>query len=197
MSNPRNNGTIKRKICPLDCHRKVTPNCLTVKLTSASNQITFVYNQIMKQRKSRAFNPITVGGVRNRPIIKKFMKIGGRLKCGPQKFSDLIFWIFLKTQFFSHFWPPNELLVFIESKPLMSRSFWVYLQPSRCFLWEVVVVWSSDARKSWKFPILQISQNMTKLEIYNDTISYQWWSFIPRLDFDHNDNFFIRVMKFH
>ena len=70
-----------------------------------------------------------------------------------------------KLNFFSHFWLSNEFLVFIKSNSLMSRSFWVYLQPSRCFLWEVVVVWSSDARNSWKFPILQISQNMTKLAI--------------------------------
>ena len=94
------------------------------------------------------------------------VKIGGRLKFRPQKFSDENFLIFfLNLNFFSHFWPSNEFLVFIKSKPLMSRSFWVYLQPSRCFLWEVVVVWSSDARNSWKFPILQISQNMTKLAI--------------------------------
>ena len=38
-----------RKSCPfkLNCHCEVTPNCLVVKLTSASNQeleIVFVYN---------------------------------------------------------------------------------------------------------------------------------------------------------
>ena len=46
-----------------------------------------------------------------------------------------------------------------RSKPLMLQSFWVYLKPSRCLLWEVVVVWSSDARNSWKLLILQISQS--------------------------------------
>ena len=92
-------------------------------------------------------------------------KIAADWSSVPRHFGTKSFWVFFfsKTQFFSHFWPSNEFLVFIKSKPLMSRSFSVYLQPSRGFLWEVVVVWSSDARDSWKFLILQISQNMKNL----------------------------------
>ena len=107
----------------------------------------------------------------NQKTCKKLHRLTGQCIQGSESFLQVtrtywkIFQFFLKTHFFSHFWPSNEFLVFIKSKPLMSRSFWVYLQPSRCFLWEVVVVWSSDARNSWKFPILQISQNMTKLAI--------------------------------
>ena len=47
-----------RKSCPftLNCHLEVTPNCLSVKLTSASKQeleIAFVYNPTMKLKRSR------------------------------------------------------------------------------------------------------------------------------------------------
>ena len=47
-----------RKSCPftLNCHQEVTPNCLAVKLTSASKQeleLAFVYNPTMKLKRSR------------------------------------------------------------------------------------------------------------------------------------------------
>ena len=74
----------------------------------------------------------------------------------------------------------------VPLNPLMSRSFWVKLKPSRCFLWEVVAVWSSGARKSWNCPILQISQNMMKLAILAALTNFV----LPALFFElHHSNF--------
>ena len=104
----------------------------------------------------------------------------------PEMLGANFFVFFFLLNFFSDFWTPNELLVFIGSNPLMSLLFWVYLKSSRCFLWEVVAVWGWDARNSWKFVILQISQNMTKLAILTDLTSF----ILPTSVFElHHSNF--------